>query len=166
MVLEYNEVYMLLGSNMGEREQMIKLAVNEIGKKIAPVITQSSFYETAAWGNTDQPAFINMALIIKTDKQAIEVLELALSIEKSLGRVRMERWGSRTIDIDLIFYGQSIINIENQLIVPHPEMQNRRFVLEPLLEIAPDFIHPVLNLSIKELLESLKDDTAVKKYNF
>jgi 2-amino-4-hydroxy-6-hydroxymethyldihydropteridine diphosphokinase len=166
MVLEYNEVYMLLGSNIGDREQMIKLAKFEIEKQIGTIQASSAFYKTEPWGNKDQPAFINVALAVRTSLKPLEVLEHALDIEKSLGRVRMERWGSRTIDIDLIFYGQEIIDIEGKLVIPHPEMQNRRFVLEPLMEIARDFIHPVLQRPVKDLLDSLTDDTAVEKYNF
>jgi 2-amino-4-hydroxy-6-hydroxymethyldihydropteridine diphosphokinase len=166
MVLEYNEVYMLLGSNIGDREQMIKLAKIEIEKQIGAIVASSAFYETAPWGNKDQPAFINLALVVRTALKPIDTLNCALDIEKSLGRVRMERWGSRTIDIDLIFYGQQIINVEGKLVIPHPEMQNRRFVLEPLMEIAENFMHPVLQHTVKELLDSLTDDTAVEKYNF
>jgi 2-amino-4-hydroxy-6-hydroxymethyldihydropteridine diphosphokinase len=166
MVLEYKEVYMLLGSNLGDREKMMRQAIDRIEAEIGAVSAGSSMYETAPWGNTEQPAFLNMAIKVQTALSALEVLERALRIEIELGRVRAERWGSRTIDIDLIFYAADIINVEGKLTIPHPQMQNRRFVLEPLAEIAAAFVHPVLNRKVEDLLQSLADDTAVKKYNF
>ncbi len=166
MVLEYKEVYMLLGSNLGDREMVIRQAIAKIEAAVGVVVLKSAFYETEPWGYADQPAFINMAILVRTEFSALEVLEKALLIEQELGRVRVTRWGSRIIDIDLIFYGQEIINVEGKLSIPHPEMQNRRFVLEPLSEIAAAYIHPKLNRSVEDLLQSLSDDTAVKKYNF
>jgi 2-amino-4-hydroxy-6-hydroxymethyldihydropteridine diphosphokinase len=166
MVLEYKEVYMLLGSNLGDREMMMRQAIERIEAEIGAVSARSSLYETAPWGNTAQPAFLNMAVCVPTIFSPLEVLEKALAIEKELGRVRAERWGSRTIDIDLIFYAADIVNVEGILTIPHPQMQNRRFVLEPLAEIAAAFVHPILNRNVEDLLQSLADDTAVKKYNF
>lgn len=163
MVLEYKEVYMLLGSNLGDREMMMQQAVERIEAEIGGISARSACYETEPWGNTDQPPFINMAIAVRTLMPPLEVLVTALNIEKSLGRKRLVRWGSRTIDIDLIFYANDIIAIEDKLYIPHPEMQNRRFVLEPLAEIAADYIHPVLKKSIKELLQSLTDITSVEK---
>jgi 2-amino-4-hydroxy-6-hydroxymethyldihydropteridine diphosphokinase len=163
MVLEYKEVYMLLGSNLGDREMMMQQAVERIEAEIGVISARSACYETEPWGNTDQPPFINMAIAVRTLMPPLEVLETALNIENSLGRKRLVRWGSRTIDIDLIFYADDIIAIEDKLYIPHPEMQNRRFVLEPLAEIAADYIHPVLKKSIKELLQSLTDITSVEK---
>lgn len=165
MDLEYKEVYMLLGSNLGDRELTLRRATERIEVEIGEVVASSSLYETAPWGNTAQPAFLNMAVIVKTHDSALDVLEKALAIERALGRIRAERWGSRTIDIDLIFYGADIINHEDKLTIPHPEMHNRRFVLEPLAEISPNFIHPVFKRTVEDLLQSLSDDTAVEKYN-
>ncbi len=164
--LDRNTAYLLLGSNLGDREAVIRQAIQHISEQIGFIDAQSSVYETEPWGNTNQPGFLNLALKISTGLSAIQMLEKALSIEEQLGRVRLERWGSRIIDIDIIFYNADVIRIEDRLRIPHPEMQNRKFVLEPLCEIAPEFIHPVLNRSIKELFESLTDKSAVKRYNF
>lgn len=164
--LDRNTAYLLLGSNLGDREAVIRQAIQHISEQIGFIDAQSAVYETEPWGNTNQPGFLNLALKISTGLSAIQMLEKALSIEEQLGRVRLERWGSRIIDIDIIFYNADVIRIEDRLRIPHPEMQNRKFVLEPLCEIAPEFIHPVLNRSIKELFESLTDKSAVKRYNF
>ena len=164
MELDHNRVYLLLGSNLGDRECVIKQAIDLIQKKIGTVHSKSSVYETEPWGKTDQPGFLNLALEVVTSLSALEVLEEALAIEKQLGRVRLERWGSRIIDIDIIFFNQEIIHIKERLTVPHPEMQNRKFVLEPLCEIAPDFRHPVLNQTIRQLYITLEDKAIVKKY--
>lgn len=166
MELDRNTAYLLLGSNLGDREAVLRQAIQHISEQIGFIDAQSSVYETEPWGNTNQPGFLNLALKISTGLSAIQMLEKALSIEEQLGRVRLERWGSRIIDIDIIFYNADVIRIEDRLRIPHPEMQNRKFVLEPLCEIAPEFIHPVLNRSIKELFESLTDKSAVKRYNF
>jgi 2-amino-4-hydroxy-6-hydroxymethyldihydropteridine diphosphokinase len=164
MELDHNTVYLLLGSNLGDREQVINEAVNLIKQQIGEMVARSSIYETEPWGKTDQPGFLNLALQVQTALQATEVLKIALQIEKQLGRVRLERWGARIIDIDIIFYNTEVIHIEAQLTIPHPEMQNRRFVLEPLCEIAAGFRHPILNKTIGELYETLPDKGIVKKY--
>lgn len=161
MVLDHNKVYLLLGSNMGARLELLNNAIENINLKIGEVLQQSPFYETAAWGKTDQPGFLNVALVVSTSLKPIEVLTKALEIEADLGRVRLEKWGARLIDIDVIFYGNDIINIPNQLCIPHPEMHNRRFVLEPLAAIAPDFMHPILKKSIATLLYEINDQLEV-----
>jgi 2-amino-4-hydroxy-6-hydroxymethyldihydropteridine diphosphokinase len=165
MELDRNTAYLLLGSNLGRREEVLQQAINHIAENIGSIDAQSSIYETEPWGKTDQPGFLNLALKVSTNFSAVQVLEKALNIEKQLGRVRLERWGSRIIDIDIIFYNDDVIRIKDQLTIPHPEMQNRKFVLEPLCEIAPDFVHPLFKQNIKELYETLTDKAAVKKYN-
>jgi 2-amino-4-hydroxy-6-hydroxymethyldihydropteridine diphosphokinase len=164
MELDWNQVYLLLGSNLGEREVIINRAIQLISEDIGTIVRRSSVYETEPWGKTDQPGFLNVALEVKTSLSAVDVLMRALRIESSLGRVRLERWGSRIIDIDIIFYNMDVIHLKDCLHVPHPELQNRRFVLEPLMEIAPDFVHPTLNQTVKELYITLTDKAAVKKH--
>jgi 2-amino-4-hydroxy-6-hydroxymethyldihydropteridine diphosphokinase len=155
-------VFLLLGSNLGNRELQLKQAINSIEKQIGAIIKSSSIYETAAWGKTDTPSYLNQVTLLQTALPANAILEKILNIERDLGRVREEKWGSRIIDIDILFYGDMIINEQN-LQIPHPELHNRRFTMEPLAEIAPDWIHPVLNKSILAIKNDLVDSLDVKK---
>ena len=150
-------VYLLLGSNLGNREEILTKAIELISEKVGVIISQSKNYETKAWGKTDQPDFLNIALGITTNLMPMEVLEQTQAIEEQLGRVKIEKWGARLIDIDIIFYEQAIINIPNRLHIPHPLVQERVFALEPLAEITPDFIHPVLQKTVRTLLSEIKD---------
>ncbi|SDG54072.1 2-amino-4-hydroxy-6-hydroxymethyldihydropteridinediphosphokinase [Pedobacter terrae] len=161
--LEYSTAYLLLGGNLGNREANLKQAIELLNDKIGKVLAVSSLYETAAWGKTDQPAFLNQAVALQTNLSALEVLDLALSIEQELGRVRKDKWGERLIDIDLILFGDQIINMPDKLQVPHPHMQHRKFVMEPLAEIAPDVIHPVLGETILFISRNIDDPLEVKK---
>lgn len=113
--LECSTAYLLLGGNLGDREANLKKAIDLLNDKIGKVIAISSLYETAAWGKTDQPAFLNQAVGVETNLSAIAVLDLALSIEQELGRVRKDKWGERLIDIDLILFGDQIIDIPDKL---------------------------------------------------
>jgi len=145
-----------LGSNLGNREEYIQQAIHKIS--LLPgtsVLTQSALLETEPWGKTDQTRFINCALLIETQLTAFELLENILKIEIELGRVRHEKWGERTIDIDIIFYEDEIIN-SDILTIPHPFMHEREFVLESLIGICPEYEHPVLKLKVKELLNKIK----------
>ncbi|QXU42782.1 2-amino-4-hydroxy-6-hydroxymethyldihydropteridine diphosphokinase [Pedobacter sp. D749] len=161
--LEYSTAYLLLGGNLGNREANLKKAIELLNDKIGKVIASSSLYETAAWGKTDQPAFLNQAIALQTNLSALEVLDLALGIEQELGRVRKDKWGERLIDIDLILFGDQTINIPDKLQVPHPHMQSRKFVMEPLAEIAPDVVHPVLGETILSICRNIDDPLEVKK---
>jgi 2-amino-4-hydroxy-6-hydroxymethyldihydropteridine diphosphokinase len=157
-----NNIFLLLGSNLGNRKGFLQQAVEQIEAEIAPLTHASSVYETQSWGKTDEPDYLNQVLELQTVLPAREVLQKILAIETLLGRKREEKWGSRIIDIDILFYGDAIIN-EPDLKIPHPELHNRRFTLEPLAEIAPDFVHPVLNKNILQLKNELSDSLIVKK---
>ncbi len=164
--LDRKMVYLLLGSNLGDKAALLREAVAQVAENIGTVRCRSSIYETAAWGKEDQPNFLNQAIGVETALSPLEVLDKALWIEKELGRVRLERWGSRLIDIDVILYGDEIIDVKDRLQVPHPQMQNRRFVLEPLAEIAGGVLHPILNQTISEILLNLNDTLEVSKTKY
>jgi len=157
-----NSTYLLLGSNMGNSTELLSNAIEQIENKIGPLLLQSNLYATAAWGNTSQPDFLNQVIEVASQLDATETLKEILSIEKNMGRIRTVKNAPRIIDIDILFFNNEIIN-RIDLIVPHPEIQNRRFVLTPLNEIAPQMIHPVLNKTIDQLLSFCPDQLAVKK---
>ncbi|NLM06371.1 MAG: 2-amino-4-hydroxy-6-hydroxymethyldihydropteridine diphosphokinase [Tissierellia bacterium] len=143
-----------LGSNLGDREQYIKEALAAIEKNGIKILSVAKMKETEAYGLEDQPSFLNTVALLETDLFPHDLLKLLLEIEKSLGRTREIKWGPRTIDLDILFYEDEIIDSDN-LKVPHPDLQNRLFVLEPLAEISPDKTHPIFKKTIKELLIEL-----------
>jgi 2-amino-4-hydroxy-6-hydroxymethyldihydropteridine diphosphokinase len=161
-ILNLTTVLLLLGSNLEDPEKQIKTASAWIEKKIGPIDQSSSIYWSAPWGNEEQPAFLNQVLELSTAYAADDLLPLLLSIEQEMGRQRLIKWGSRIIDIDILYYGQEIITLPH-LKIPHPEIANRRFVLVPLHEIAPNIRHPVLNVNTSILLERCEDKLEVKK---
>ena len=163
MQITTKTVYLLLGGNMGDREGLIRQAIRLLGERAGEISALSSIYETAAWGVEDQPAFLNIAVKLETLMSPHEVLEQTLKIEEELGRIRAEKWGARLIDIDIILYGNEVVNDAERLRIPHPRMQDRKFVLEPLSEIAGQVEHPVFKQNISGLLSVLKDNLAVKK---
>lgn len=149
------DIYMGLGSNLGEREQNLRTAISRLSPGIL-VDAVSPVYETEPKYLLEQPKFLNIACEGRTELGAQDVLNLLKKIEGDLGRERKERFGPRIIDIDLLFYGKQQIQ-EEELIIPHPGIAERAFVLVPLCDIAPDFTHPVLGVTIKELLGKLGD---------
>ncbi|MDQ8005849.1 MAG: 2-amino-4-hydroxy-6-hydroxymethyldihydropteridine diphosphokinase [Pedobacter sp.] len=163
MKLEQQEAYLLLGTNMGDRAQNLITAIAFIERQVGSVFVKSSIYETAAWGKTDQPGFLNQAIGVRTDLQPLQMLRALLAIEQKMGRVRLERWGQRLIDIDIIFYEDVICLDDSDLQLPHPEMHKRRFVLEPLNEIAGNFVHPIFKKKVSSILSNLTDELTVEK---
>ncbi len=158
-----NEVYLVTGGNMGNRAWYLSHAADSIQVKCGGFIKrQSSLYETEPWGKEDQASFLNQAICIDTSFSPQKLLSVILEIEETLGRKREVRFGPRTIDIDMIFYNDEVITLPG-LKVPHPQMEQRRFVLAALQEIAPDKMHPILHKSITTLIHECTDLLKVNK---
>jgi 2-amino-4-hydroxy-6-hydroxymethyldihydropteridine diphosphokinase len=160
----HSDAYIALGSNMGDRELNLLRAVGEIGRLTDGKVTGlSAFYETSPVGVADQDSFYNAVLRLHTSHTPHELLEKLLHIESSVfGRTRTTHWGPRRMDLDLLLYGETCIADEG-LIVPHPRMSERRFVLQPLCDIAPGLVHPILGKTFAELLSALQSDETVTK---
>ena len=162
-----SRVFLSLGSNLGDRLSNIQQAVSSLSmSEHIKIVKTSSFYETQPWGNKNQEWFINAAVALDTDYTCEELLEFCQNIEVQLGRVRKEneKWVQRAIDIDILMYDDKLIAIENKLIVPHPYMHLRAFVLVPMLEVKADLVHPVFNKTISELYDELEDPEDVFLY--
>jgi 2-amino-4-hydroxy-6-hydroxymethyldihydropteridine diphosphokinase len=160
-----NKAYLLIGGNIGDRIENLRKTRAFIASACGQIILESSIYETSAWGKTDQPDFLNQALLVHTGLSPTALLKKILDIEQDLGRFRGEKFGPRIIDIDIILYNADIIDLPS-LSVPHPHMQNRRFVMAPIAEIAPDLIHPGFGKNMLELLDKCPDKLAVDKKTF
>jgi 2-amino-4-hydroxy-6-hydroxymethyldihydropteridine diphosphokinase len=160
----HTDAYIALGSNMGDRELNLLRAVAEIGRlNDCKVTGLSPFYETSPVGVTEQASFYNAVLRLRTAYSPHELLDRLLHIETAVfGRTRTTHWGPRRIDLDLLLHGGACIADEG-LIVPHPRMAERRFVLQPLHDIAPDLVHPLLGRTISEILDTLQSDEVVTK---
>ena len=155
-----HKVFFSIGGNLGNRPVNLATAIEEITKKVGPILSVSAIYETEAWGVENQPDFLNQVLVVATELSAMETLETVLDIELEMGRVREQKWYTRIIDIDLLFFDNQIID-SKKLTIPHPFIAKRNFVLAPLAEIASDFIHPILQKSMKELYEKSSDPLEV-----
>lgn len=155
-----NQVYLLTGSNLGDRTTFLEQAKSLINNQAGKVISYSNLYETSAWGNIDQPNFLNQALEISTLHPPKKLLDILLEIENTIGRVRQKKWGARCIDIDILFYEDQVIDTK-KLVVPHPHLHKRNFTLIPLMEIAAEFEHPVLKKTIESLYWDSEDTLEV-----
>lgn len=156
------EVLLILGTNLGDKKENLQTALRYLMEKAGKVHSVSSIYETAPWGKHSEHTYYNQALALETTLSPLHLLELIQHIEMQLGRVRQEKWGDRTLDIDILYYDDLILD-EDRLKIPHPELPNRKFVLVPLSEIAPFYPHPILHKSVMELLQQTNDTGEVKK---
>ncbi len=148
---------------MGEREEYLKNASELLATEIGVIQKESKIYESVPWGVENQSNYLNQVLEIKSEFSAEEVLERVLQIEDKIGRIRNEKWGERIIDIDILLFNDSIVE-KDGICIPHIHLHNRRFVLIPLNEVAPSFIHPKYNKTIEELLSECKDIESVEEY--
>jgi 2-amino-4-hydroxy-6-hydroxymethyldihydropteridine diphosphokinase len=158
-----NYVFLGLGTNLGDREALINKSLEHITESVGPVIASSGIYETEPWGFESGTDFLNLVVQVHTDLNPAKLLKTLAIIENQLGRKRgNSKYISRTIDIDILLYGNRVIN-RSDLKIPHPLIQERRFVLVPLCDLAPELVHPVLNKTFAALLKECRDDRNVKK---
>lgn len=157
-----NTAYLLIGGNMENPQQQLGFAARLLEERCGKIIDTSSLYRTAPWGKADQPEFLNQAIVLDTSLSARDLLNEIFYIEHLMGRDRTEKFGPRIIDIDIVFFNHQVLK-QDGLVIPHPEMANRRFVLEPLNEVIPAYIHPIFYKTVSELLLACRDELAVNK---
>ncbi len=158
-----NTAYLILGGNKGNRLQNLEDALQLITDNAGIIAKKSAVYVTSAWGNTNQPDFLNQVICLQTLLLPPELLKKTIAIEQKLGRIRSEKkWMERTMDIDILFYNDAVINTID-LKIPHPLIQERKFVLIPMAQVAPMLVHPVLKKNIKTLLSECHDNLEVRK---
>lgn len=153
-----------VGSNLGRRDVLIGQAREWTGHELGKLTKSSGLYETSPWGNPDQPNYLNQVWELQTGLNPFQLLEQLLNLEKRAQRERREKWGARTLDLDLLFYEDYQIRTE-ELTLPHPFIQERNFVLIPMAEIAPDWVHPVLGKTISALASACQDQEPVWKWS-
>jgi 2-amino-4-hydroxy-6-hydroxymethyldihydropteridine diphosphokinase len=158
---QLSTIYLALGSNLGDRFANLRAAKTALPPAVR-VVQESPVYETPPWGLTDQPAFINMVLKGETSLGPVELLHQLKNLETVLGRVPAVRWGPRLIDMDILFYADLVLQIQG-LVIPHPHLHERAFVLVPLADIAPGLLHPVFGRTVRDLLAGV-DSSGVKPY--
>jgi 2-amino-4-hydroxy-6-hydroxymethyldihydropteridine diphosphokinase len=159
-----NKAVILAGSNMGNRAEHLSMSMHFIDQLASAPAIHSSVYQTQAWGNTHQPAYLNQIAVIETFLESMPLLNALLDYEIQNGRKRVKKWEQRSIDLDILFFNSEVIQT-SALTIPHPHLHQRRFTLVPLHEVLPDFIHPVLNLSIAALLNQCNDPLKVERYD-
>ena len=159
----FKESVLSLGSNIGNRMQFLTQAKKAIQKKAGVILKESNIYETEPWGVKNQDFYLNQIISLQTKLSPESLLSILQEIEKDLGRERLVPFGPRTIDIDILYYCNQILESKN-LKIPHPFIQKRRFILVPLSEILPQMVHPLLNKTNIRLLEELEDDNEIIKW--
>ncbi|MGY6744954.1 MAG: 2-amino-4-hydroxy-6-hydroxymethyldihydropteridine diphosphokinase [Cecembia sp.] len=157
------KLVLIIGGNLGDRLLLIQRARIMLSEKLGDELLASSIFETEAWGGKSTGNYLNQVLIFESQLEPFQVLSIIQGIEQQLERVREVKWGDRTMDIDILYYGERILDAE-KLIIPHPFLEQRRFVLEPLAEVMPEFIHPVLGKTQAELLAKCTDHSKVRTY--
>ena len=160
--MNVSPLILLLGSNQGNSIALLEKAITLLQLRIGKIENASSVYSTKAWGETDQPDFLNQVVVIPYTGTAIQALEIVLNIESEMGRVRSKKWGARIIDVDLLYFGDKIHHTTT-LTLPHAALHLRRFTLVPLVEILPDFVHPVFSKTQQQLLDACVDQLQVLK---
>jgi 2-amino-4-hydroxy-6-hydroxymethyldihydropteridine diphosphokinase len=157
-----NKVVLSLGGNIGDVKETFIDSIKLLEESVGQVLKVSSLYSTKAWGVENQPDFLNQVLVLKSELEPQEILDKCMDIEVELGRVRKQKWYERTIDIDILFYNSEIIETPN-LVIPHKYIHERNFVLFPIVDVIPSFIHPLLGKSMEELKNECKDElTAIR----